>query len=115
MKSRRFRIRTWREWSRASSSLRVRYARDRAARGVARYRLVEGIANIRALTLVTPRDASRRAGIVSLRAADAERISTRLTAAGIVHSIRGHGVLRFAPHFYNTIDEIDRVLEQLDG
>ena len=78
-------------------------------------RLVEGMSAIPSLSLVTPRDASRRAGIVSFRAKDAETISRRLNEHNVSHSIRGGGVIRFAPHIYNTEQQIDRVLALLDG
>jgi len=78
-------------------------------------RLVEGMSAIPSLSLVTPRDASRRAGIVSFRAKDAEAISRRLNEHNVSHSIRGGGVIRFAPHIYNTEQQIDRVLALLDG
>lgn len=78
-------------------------------------RLVEGIAAIPALSLVTPRDPKRRAGIVSFHAEDAESISARLNDGDVSHSIRGGGVIRLAPHIYNTEQGIDRVLALLDG
>ena len=62
------------------------------------------------LELVTPADASHRAGIVSVRPRDAATASARLTKAGVVHSVR-EGAIRLAPHVYNTIDEIRRTLE----
>ena len=78
-------------------------------------RLVDGIAAIPALSLVTPRDPKRRAGIVSFHAKAAEAISARLNANKVSHSIRGGGVIRLAPHIYNTEQEIDRVLALLNG
>ncbi|HEV2643468.1 MAG TPA: aminotransferase class V-fold PLP-dependent enzyme [Candidatus Elarobacter sp.] len=78
-------------------------------------RLIDGIASVRGATLLTPRDPARRAGIVSLTVPDGPAVSRRLDDAGIVHSIRGGGVLRLAPHLYNTDAEMDRVLERLDG
>lgn len=78
-------------------------------------RLVEGITRISGLTLLTPRDPSRRAGIVSFTVPNGPEMSKRLDAHGIVHSIRGGGVLRLSPHLYNTEREMDRVLECLDG
>ena len=77
--------------------------------------LVDGIAAIPALSLVTPRDPKRRAGIVSFHAKAAEAISARLNANRVSHSIRGGGVIRLAPHIYNTEQEIDRVLALLNG
>jgi selenocysteine lyase/cysteine desulfurase len=78
-------------------------------------RLVAGISSISSLTLVTPSEPKRRAGIVSFNSRDATAISARLDENGVAHSIRGGGVIRIAPHIYNTEQEIDRVLALLDG
>jgi cysteine desulfurase/selenocysteine lyase len=78
-------------------------------------RLVEGISTIPTLSLLTPRDANRRAGIVSFKVKDAEAISARLNDNDVSHSIRGGGVIRLAPHIYNTEQQIDRVLALLNG
>lgn len=78
-------------------------------------RLVEGIAAIRSLSLVTPREANRRAGIVSFMSDNAKAISQRLSDNDVSHSIRGGGVIRVAPHVYNTEQQIDRVLALLNG
>jgi selenocysteine lyase/cysteine desulfurase len=61
--------------------------------------------------LVTPPD--RRAGIVSIIPADAAAASTRLTKAGVTHSVR-EGAIRLSPHFYQTLDEIDAALRAID-
>lgn len=78
-------------------------------------RLVDGIATIKTLSLVTPADANRRAGIVSFNVKDVNAVSARLNAASVSHSVRGGGVIRLAPHIYNTEPEIDRVLALMDG
>ena len=63
------------------------------------------------VTLVTPRDRAKRAGIVSLRPpGDAVAASARLKAAGVSHSLR-EGAIRLSPHFYNTEDEVRRACE----
>jgi selenocysteine lyase/cysteine desulfurase len=64
------------------------------------------------VSLVTPSDANRRAGIIAVRPKDPRAASERLTAAGVVHSLRESGI-RLSPHFYNTQEEIQRVLEIL--
>jgi selenocysteine lyase/cysteine desulfurase len=76
-------------------------------------RLVDGVADLDGVTLVTPRDANRRAGIVSVRVSDAARVSRALDDARVVHSLRGRGVIRFSPHIYNTADEMDRIVKVL--
>jgi cysteine desulfurase/selenocysteine lyase len=68
----------------------------------------------RDITLVTPRDPARRAGIVSLKTADSARSSARLEEAGVAHSLR-EGTIRLAPHVYNTEDEVARALAILDA
>jgi cysteine desulfurase/selenocysteine lyase len=77
-------------------------------------RLIDGIDGIPGLTLITPRDPERRAGIVSCTADRVDAVARRLVDAGVMMSVRAGGVLRFSPHFYNTVDEIDHVLEVLD-
>ena len=62
--------------------------------------------------LITPKDAKRRAGIVSIRPRNADKVSERLNKAGIVHSLR-EGAIRLSPHLYNTTGEIRKVFELL--
>ena len=61
------------------------------------------------VALVTPSSPSRRAGIVSVRPENARGASERLTKANVSHSLR-EGAIRLSPHFYNTIEELDRAL-----
>jgi cysteine desulfurase/selenocysteine lyase len=78
-------------------------------------RLIDGIDASPGLRLITPRAPERRAGIVSCTASpdQVDRIARRLTEANIVIAVRAGGVLRFAPHFYNTPEDIDRTLDVL--
>ncbi|HJR62948.1 MAG TPA: aminotransferase class V-fold PLP-dependent enzyme, partial [Gemmatimonadaceae bacterium] len=62
--------------------------------------------------LVTPERPTARAGIVALAPRDAGRASARLTRAGVVHSVR-EGTIRLAPHFYNTLDEVQLALDAI--
>ena len=78
-------------------------------------RLIAGIVTIKTLSLVTPVDPKRRAGIVSFNVENVEAVSKRLSDEGVSHSVRGGGVIRMAPHIYNTEQQIDRVLALLDG
>ncbi|HEY5061527.1 MAG TPA: aminotransferase class V-fold PLP-dependent enzyme [Gemmatimonadaceae bacterium] len=64
--------------------------------------------------LVTPRDASRHAAIVSLQPADAARASARLTRDGVAHSLR-EGAIRLSPHCYNTSAEVRQALDVMAG
>ena len=61
---------------------------------------------------VTPREPSRRAGVLAFRTKDVAKSSDRLTAAKVAHSVRT-GCIRLAPHFYNTADELDAALALL--
>jgi len=64
------------------------------------------------ITLVTPADPQRRAGVIAIRPADPVAASSRLHSAGVPHALR-EGMLRLAPHFYTSPDEIDRVLRHM--
>ena len=64
------------------------------------------------VTLVTPAESARRAGIVSVAPRDPAAASARLTAAGVSHSLR-EGAIRLSPHCYNTADEVDAALDAL--
>ena len=66
------------------------------------------------IRLVTPPVDSRRAGVVAFAPADINDISVRLKKGRVTHSNR-EGMIRFAPHCYNTIGEIERVLALLDA
>jgi cysteine desulfurase/selenocysteine lyase len=66
----------------------------------------------RGVELVTPRDRSRRAGVLAFRTNDVQASSERLLAANVAHSVRT-GCIRLAPHFYNTADELDQALALL--
>jgi selenocysteine lyase/cysteine desulfurase len=63
------------------------------------------------LTVLSPRQAQRRAGIVALRFPGDAEVTRRLVARGFICSHRG--ALRVAPHFYNTLEEVDRFMDAL--
>ncbi len=52
------------------------------------------------------------AGIISFNSEDAEDIFNYLQAKNIVIAVR-EGIVRLSPHFYNTKDEIDKVVAEL--
>ena len=64
------------------------------------------------VTLVTPREATRRAGVLSFRTRDVAAASARLKAARVTHTVR-EGCVRLSPNFYNTAEELDRAMESL--
>ncbi len=74
-------------------------------------RLMEGLEEA-GFEIVTPRDEGRRAGIVVFKARDPYAIAGTLERRGIVVSARP-GIIRVSPHFYNTIEEIEAILEHL--
>jgi len=43
---------------------------------------------------------------------DSHRIEAAMRARGVLPSARG-SVIRLAPHFYNTIEDVDRALDLL--
>ncbi len=77
-------------------------------------RLIAWAASRRDVECLTPADPARRAGIVAVVTADVARDSRRLRGAGIVHSVR-EGAIRLAPHFHNTMGDVDRMIRVLDG
>ncbi len=54
---------------------------------------------------VTPRERSKRAGIVSFTCPNAGKVFEELTNNGVMTAMR-EGMVRIAPHFYNTMEEI---------
>lgn len=75
--------------------------------------IVDWASTRRDVTLITPANPARRAGIVSFTTADTAASSARLRAAGIAHSLR-EGAIRLSPHLYITSGEIERALRVLD-
>jgi selenocysteine lyase/cysteine desulfurase len=64
------------------------------------------------LRLTTPEDRERRSGIVHFYIDRAQETADKLKRRGIIVSARSHG-LRVAPHFYNTEDEIEGLVNEL--
>ncbi|NBD10537.1 MULTISPECIES: aminotransferase class V-fold PLP-dependent enzyme [Corallococcus] len=63
------------------------------------------------LHVVTPREPHRRGGVVALRFPGDAQVTQRLVARGFICSHRGF--LRAAPHFYNTLEEVDAFMDAL--
>jgi kynureninase len=63
------------------------------------------------LAVATPRAHERRGGIVALRFPGDAAAARELVASGFVCSYRGG--LRIAPHFYNTVEEVDQFMDAL--
>lgn len=61
----------------------------------------------------TPSQPERRAGIISFFIEEAEAAVSALRRERVVFSV-WDGAIRFAPHFYNTVEEMERVVEILE-
>jgi selenocysteine lyase/cysteine desulfurase len=74
-------------------------------------RLIEAVKE-RRLRLQTPEEPECRSGIVNFLVDKPERLVKKLGKKGIVVSARSHG-LRVSPHFYNSEEEIERLVKEL--
>jgi selenocysteine lyase/cysteine desulfurase len=77
-------------------------------------RLMEGLDRLGA-TILTPRDAAARAGIVTARfpGRDGEAVAAQLNAAGVIVSPR-FGSTRFSTHIFNRVSDVDCALDVLE-
>ena len=76
-------------------------------------RLIEG-ALARGWRVNTPRQAAERAGTVSVDCPHAPEVKSELIAREILVDYRPAAGVRLSPHFYNTDQEIDFALAQMD-
>ena len=77
-------------------------------------RLADGLRR-RGAEIVSPWGDDERSGIVVFRLGDdPKRLCTELIRQGFIVRVRGGGI-RIAPHFYNSEDDIDRLLAALDS
>ena len=76
--------------------------------------IVDWARSASSVTLVTPGEPARRAGIVCVRPRNGERASESLEARGVVHSFR-EGNIRLSPHIYNTADDVGAALELMSS
>jgi selenocysteine lyase/cysteine desulfurase len=65
-------------------------------------------------TAVTPLDPERRAGIFSFVPPDVDAAERALKGERVVFSVR-EGAIRLAPHFYNTVADMEAVIALIDG
>lgn len=72
-------------------------------------RCVQG-AHARGLRVLGPTDPERRAPTTAIACADSHAAEAALRRQGIIASARGP-VLRLAPHFYNTVEDVERGLD----
>lgn len=71
-------------------------------------------ADERGMRVVSPRAATHRSAIVCLAPSHPAEAYHTLKRAGVVCSLR-EGALRFSPHAYNTRDELEKVIDVLEG
>lgn len=69
----------------------------------------------RGFTIQSPRQPEQRSGIVifSKEGVDPQQLHDRFSAAGVKCAVRAGGI-RFSPHMYNTVDEIEAAIAALD-
>jgi selenocysteine lyase/cysteine desulfurase len=73
--------------------------------------LIRGLKDL-GLRLQTPEEAQCRSGIVLTKTDKPRELAEDLRKKGIIASARAHG-LRVSPHFYNTEEEVDRLVEEV--
>jgi len=64
------------------------------------------------LKLQTPEERQHRSGIVNFKVDKPAEVVQSLSKRGIVVSARANGI-RVSPHFYNTKEEIDKLIEEI--
>ena len=75
-------------------------------------RLIEAVKEL-GLRLQTPEEPECRSGIVHFLINEPENHVKRLNKKGIIVSARAHGI-RVSPHFYNTEEEMDSLIRELE-
>jgi selenocysteine lyase/cysteine desulfurase len=76
-------------------------------------RLAAGLADL-GFTRYGPRDPHHTAGIVTIRAKTPEALFDHLRQQNITAALRNR-LVRFAPTYYNSSDEMDRILEAVEA
>lgn len=64
------------------------------------------------LKLQTPEEEQCRSGIVNFKIDKPQEMEKKLNKKGIIVSARNHGI-RVSPHFYNTEEEIDKLVKEV--
>ena len=86
-------------------------AKIRAWHEVLGRRLIEG-GRSRGLTLHGSSDMSRKTATTAFIVRNSHAVESAMRARGVLPSARGE-VIRLAPHFYSTLDDVDRALDLL--
>ncbi|MDH5459924.1 MAG: aminotransferase class V-fold PLP-dependent enzyme, partial [Candidatus Bathyarchaeota archaeon] len=74
-------------------------------------RLIEAVKDF-GLKLQAPEETQYRSGIVNFKIDRPQEVVEKLSRKGIVVSARARG-MRVSPHFYNTKEEIDKLVEEI--
>jgi len=74
-------------------------------------RLIEAVKDL-GLRLQTPEEQPYRSGIVNFKIYKPQKVVEKLNSKGIIVSARDHGI-RVSPHFYNTEEEIDKLIREI--
>jgi len=73
--------------------------------------LIDSIQDL-GLKLQTPQEKPCRSGIVNFKIDQPKKLAQKLSKKGIVISARSNGI-RVAPHYYNTEEEVDKLMEEV--
>jgi kynureninase len=77
-------------------------------------RLIE-LADQRGWKVTAPRNAEQRGGTVGIDMPNAKDVCRELLLRDVIVDFRPKAGVRFSPHFYNTMEEIDRAIETVDA
>jgi len=89
----------------------VNPAKIRAWHEVLARRLIEG-GRARGLVLHGTDDVRHKTATTAFIVQDSHAVEVAMRARGVLPSARGD-VIRLAPHFYTTLDDVDRALDTL--
>jgi len=77
-------------------------------------RLIE-LADQRGWKVTAPRNPDQRGGTVGIDMPNAKDVCRELLLRDVIVDFRPKAGVRFSPHFYNTMEEIDRAIETVDA
>jgi kynureninase len=76
-------------------------------------RLIE-LADQRGWKVNAPRDPEQRGGTVAIDMSNSKDVCAELLRQDVLVDFRPNAGVRFSPHFYNTMEEIDRAIQAVD-
>ena len=76
-------------------------------------RLIE-LADQRGWRVNAPRNPEWRGGTVAIDMPNAKEVCQELLRRDVLVDFRPRAGVRFSPHFYNTMEEIDRAIQTVD-